>query len=132
MPQINNIRNNKKVRLAVVAILLLVVIVLYFKNVNVSNLTTAEGIKNELSANAKPDSIEKKVLAGVGTLLGIGLGMEASNNDIDLGKLIETKSLSGSKVLRDKSGNVVTAEEVKSGAKIAPFLNKNVFCLLYQ
>lgn len=119
MPQINNIRNNKKVRLAVVAILLLVVIVLYFKNVNVSNLTTAEGIKNELSQNAKPDSIEKKVLAGVGALLGIGLGMEASNNDIDLGKLIETKSLSGSKVLRDKSGNVVTAEEVKSGAKIA-------------
>jgi 5-hydroxyisourate hydrolase-like protein (transthyretin family) len=57
-------------------------------------------------------------------LLGVGAGMEASNNDIDLGKVIENKSFTGSKVLRDKDGNVATEEEVKSGAKQAKYTDE--------
>ncbi len=39
-------------------------------------------------------------------LLG-ALGLEASNNDWDLGKILSGQSVSESKVLRDKDGNVV-------------------------
>ena len=119
MSQINDIRNNKKVRLAVIVVLMAVVAILYFRNVDTGNLTTADGIKSEMGQNMKPDTLEKKVLIGIMGLLGVGLGIEATNNDIDLGKLIRTGSLSASKVLRDKSGNVVTAEEVKAGTKVA-------------
>ena len=113
-----SIRNNKKFRLGLIILLMIVVAVLYFRNVNTENLTSMDGIQSELSAQLKPDTLEKKVLIGVMGLLGIGAGLEASNNDIDLGKLIETKSLSASKVLRDKDGNVVSAEDVKAGTKI--------------
>ena len=109
MSEINNIRNNKTFRLTIIVILMIIVAVLYFRNVNTSNITTSKGIKNELGQNVKPDTLEKKVLIGIIGLLGAGLGMEASNHDYDLGKLVETKSLSASKVLRDKSGNVVDA-----------------------
>lgn len=46
---------------------------------------------------------------GLIALLMVGFGMEATNTDYDLGKMMETKSISQSKVLRDKSGNVVPA-----------------------
>ena len=118
------IRNNKKVRLGLIIVLMLVVAILYFRNVNTDNLTSAEGIKSELSSQMKPDTLEKKVLIGIMGLLGLGAGMEASNNDIDLGKLIETKSLSASKVLRDKEGNVVSAEELKSGTKTGKYTDE--------
>ena len=72
MSQINDIRNNKKVRLAVIVVLMAVVAILYFRNVNTSNLTTAEGIKSELGQNVKPDTLEKKVLIGIMGLLGVG------------------------------------------------------------
>jgi hypothetical protein len=39
-------------------------------------------------------------------LLG-ALGLEVSNNDWDLGKLWETKSLQESRVSRDESGNIL-------------------------
>lgn len=103
------LRNSKKFRLAVLILLIILVIVLYFRNVNVSNLTTIEGAQSELQANYKPDTWEKKLLIGIGSLLGIGVGLEATGNDIDLGKLMETGSLSASRVLRDKDGNVVDA-----------------------
>ena len=119
MSQINDIRNNKNVRLGALALLMIIVAILYFRNVDTANLTTTEGIKSEMGQNMKPDTLEKKVLIGIMGLLGVGVGMEASNNDIDLGKLIETGSLSASKVLRDKSGNVVTAAEVAAGTKVA-------------
>jgi F0F1-type ATP synthase assembly protein I len=45
---------------------------------------------------------------GIMILLLVGLGLEVSNTDYDLGKMMETKSLSESKVLRDKEGNIVT------------------------
>ncbi len=116
--QMQNIRNNKNFRLGLVVFLMLVVAVLYFRNVNTDNLTTAEGIKSELNEQMKPDTLEKKVLIGIMGLLGVGAGLEASNNDIDLGKLIETKGdLKASKVLRDKEGNVVTEAEIKAGTK---------------
>jgi Excalibur calcium-binding domain len=112
-----NIRNNKNFRIITIVILMLLVLVLYFRNVNTGSLMTADGIKDELGQNVKPDTLEKKVLLGIFGLLGAGLGLEVTNNDIDLGKLIETKSLSASKVMRDSKGNVVTEEEVKAGTK---------------
>lgn len=113
-----SLRNNKKMRLGVIIFLMLVVAVLYFRNVDTNNLTTTDGIKSELGGQLKPDTLEKKVLIGIMGLLGVGAGLEASNNDIDLGKLIETKGdLKASKVLRDKEGNVVSEAEVKAGVK---------------
>ena len=119
MSEINNIRNNKKVRLVVLVVLMAVVAVLYFRNVDTGNMNTVDGIKNELGQNMKPDTLEKKVLIGIMGLLGVGVGMEVSNHDYDLEKLAKTKSFSASKVLRDKSGNVVTPDEVKAGTKVA-------------
>jgi hypothetical protein len=124
MSKINDIRNSKKFRLGMIIFLMIVVAMLYFRNVNTENLTSAEGIKSELTAQLKPDTTEKKVLIGIMGLLGVGAGMEASNNDIDLGKVIENKSFTGSKVLRDKDGNVATEEEVKSGAKQAKYTDE--------
>ena len=50
----------------------------------------------------------KGILGVAIALLVAGLGLELSNNDWDLGRLLETGSLTESKVLRDKEGNVVT------------------------
>lgn len=47
-------------------------------------------------------------MIGIMLLLFVALGLEVSNTDYDLGKMWETKSVSQSKVLRDKDGNVVT------------------------
>lgn len=103
-----NIRNKKWFRLGLIIVLLLIVIVFYFRNVNTANLTTADGIKSELAAQAKPDTLEKKILIGAGAILGGVLGMEATNTDYDVKKLVETKGdFKASRVLRDKSGNVV-------------------------
>jgi hypothetical protein len=103
-----NIRNKKWFRLGIIIVLLLIVIILYFRNVNTSNLTSVDGVKSELAAQAKPDTLEKKILIGAGAILGGALGMEATNNDYDVKKLIETKGdFKASRVLRDKSGNVV-------------------------
>jgi hypothetical protein len=120
-----SLRNNKKFRLGLVLFLMLVAVILYFRNVDTSNLTSAEGIKKELGENLKPDTTEKKVLIGIMGLLGLGAGMEASNNDMDLGKLIQTKGdLKASKVLRDKEGNVVSADEVKAGTKSGKYTDE--------
>lgn len=45
---------------------------------------------------------------GIIALLAVALGLEVAQNDYDLGKAWQTGSLSESKVLRDKEGNVVT------------------------
>lgn len=65
-------------------------------------------IKDTVKNNYKPNSPKKKVLLGVIVVLLGALGFEMSNTDFDLGKLIDTGSLSESKVMRDKQGNVVT------------------------
>lgn len=119
-----NLRNNKNFRLVTIVVMMLLVAVLYFRNVDTGNLTSTEGVRSELGQNVKPDTLEKKILLGIFGLLGAGLGMEATNNDIDLGKLVETKSLSASKVLRDNKGNVVTEEEVKAGTKVAKYTDE--------
>jgi hypothetical protein len=101
-------RNSKNVRLGMILLLMLLVIVLYFRNVNTGNLTNVDGAKGELSQNYKPDTWEKKILLGVFAVLGGALGMEATETDYDLGKLTKGEGLAASKVLRDKEGNVVT------------------------
>lgn len=65
----------------------------------------SEGTKSKL----------KPVLIGVIVLLLGAFGLEATNNDWDLGKLLSGSSMKEAKVLRDKSGNVVPAGTV--GAK---------------
>lgn len=54
----------------------------------------------------------KKVLLGifsfVAAILLAAFGLEASNNDWDIGKLLEGKSWQEAKVKRDKHGNIVT------------------------
>lgn len=103
-----NIRNNHKVRLIVIVLLMILVVVLYFRNVDTGNLTSTGGVSGELQENYKPDTWEKKILLGTFAILGGALGMEATQNDYDMGKLIKGEGLAGSKVLRDKEGNVVT------------------------
>lgn len=53
--------------------------------------------------------IVKPVLLGVLVLLLGAFGLEASNNDWDLGKLLSGSTMGEAKVLRDKEGNVVTS-----------------------
>jgi hypothetical protein len=115
MQKINYYRNQKWVRLLIIGLLILLVILMYFRNVNTSNLTSTEGIKEEFSQNIKPDTWEKKLLLGAATLLGGAFGLEVSNNDWDLQKLKETGSFAASKVLRDKEGNILTEEDLKQG-----------------
>lgn len=52
--------------------------------------------------------IGKGILGVVIVLLLGALGLETTNNDFDLGKLLNGSSLQESKVMRDKEGNVVT------------------------
>ncbi len=53
--------------------------------------------------------IVKPVLMGVLALLLGAFGLEASNNDWDLGKLLSGSTMEEAKVMRDKEGNVVTS-----------------------
>lgn len=114
---INGWRNSKKVRIGVIVFSMMMLVVLYFRNVDTDKMVTIEGATGELQQQLVPDTWEKKIFLGVFGLMGAALGMEVANTDFDLGKLVETKGdLKASKVLRDKSGNVVTEEQIKSGA----------------
>ncbi len=120
-----NLRNNKNFKLGVIAFLMLVVVVLYFRNVDTGSLSSSEAVAGQVKDNYKPDTLEKKILLGIFAVLGGAFGLEATNNDFDMKKLIETKGdLNASRVLRDKTGNVVTAEEVASGAKTAKYTDE--------
>ncbi len=55
--------------------------------------------------------IAKGILGGIIVLLLGGLGLEVSNNDWDLGKLLGGASMSDSKVVRDTSGNLLRDKE---------------------
>lgn len=51
----------------------------------------------------------KWVKGGLGAIIALllaALGMEATNNDFDLGALLSGKGLEGSKVIRDADGNI--------------------------
>ncbi len=53
-------------------------------------------------------------MLGIGAVLLIALGLEATNTDVDLGKLLETGSLSESMIQRDENGKALygaTCEE---------------------
>jgi hypothetical protein len=68
-------------------------------------------LKEKFSAeNLKPKTGKKKVLLGVIVVLLGALGLEASNNDFDLGSIFRGESVSDSKVMRDVNGNVRTDE----------------------
>lgn len=59
--------------------------------------------------------VVKPVLIGILVLLLGAFGLESTNNDWDLGKLLDGSTMKEAKVLRDKSGNVVPEGTV--GAK---------------
>ncbi len=46
-------------------------------------------------------------MLGIGAVLLIALGLETANTDVDLGRLIETGSLSESVIQRDENGNAI-------------------------
>ncbi len=53
-------------------------------------------------------------MLGIGVILMIALGLEATSTDVDLGKLVETGSLSESMIQRDENGKALygaTCEE---------------------
>ncbi len=79
-----NWRGNKKVRLIIIGVLLVLVAILFifFEKMRI-------------------------ILAIAFIALLAAFGMEASNNDWDVQKLMETKSFEQSEVARDESGNVL-------------------------
>lgn len=50
----------------------------------------------------------KAILVVILGILAAAFGLEATNTDFDLGKLLSGSSLEESRVMRDKEGNVVT------------------------
>lgn len=91
MKDVADWRQNKKSRLAIIIGLLLLVVVIGF-------------------------FFEKTRLfmIGIGVVLLVALGLEATSTDVDLGKLVETGSLSESMIKRDENGKALygaTCEE---------------------
>jgi hypothetical protein len=88
---IQNVRNSKKSRLWIIGILIAVAIAafIFIKN------TTA-----------------RIVLGAVIAILVAALGLEATNTDYDLGKAIQTGSLSKAKIERDPTtGNLINVDK---------------------
>lgn len=77
-------RRNKNVRLAIIVGLLVIVAIIAFL-------------------------FEKTRLwmLGIGAVLLVALGLEVANTDIDLGKMMETGSISESIIQRDDDGNAI-------------------------
>jgi len=50
----------------------------------------------------------KPLFIGLLAILGLAFGLETTNNDWDLGKLLSGESMEEARVMRDKEGNVVT------------------------
>lgn len=68
-------------------------------------------IKEKLTKeNLKPTTTKKKVLLGVFVLLLGALGLEVSNNDWDLGSIMQGNSMADSKIERDANGNLLQNE----------------------
>jgi len=88
MNQIANWRRNKNSRLAIIIGLLIVVAIIAF-------------------------FFEKTRMwmLGIGTILLVALGLEVANTDVDLGTMMETGSVSESRVERDNDGNLKTAAD---------------------
>ena len=71
---------------------------------------TLEKVKDRATdySGSKSRKTAKGIVGVVIVILLGALGLEASNNDWDLGKILSGQSVKDSKVLRDKDGNVVT------------------------
>ena len=77
---------------------------------NIKDLGT-KIVKEKLTKeNLKPTTTKKKVLLGVFVLLLGALGLEVSNNDWDLGSIIQGNSVADSKIERDANGNLLQNE----------------------
>lgn len=74
------------------------------------------------NASGETKKIAKPVLMVLLAILLGAFGLEATNNDWDLGKLLSGSSMSEAKVMRDKEGNVVTG-----GGKYTDEYNCNDF-----
>ncbi|MCA9362918.1 excalibur calcium-binding domain-containing protein [Candidatus Kaiserbacteria bacterium] len=88
MNEIANWRKSKKARLYIIGGLLLIVVIL--------------GILFE--------SIRAWMI-GVGIVLLVALGFEVTNTDLDLGTMIEERSVSDAVIERDEEGNLETAAD---------------------
>ena len=95
---LGNIRNSHKARLWIIGGLIVICAVLFY---------FAKGVW------------VKVVLAGVIALLLAAFGMEATQTDYDVQKLIETKSFSESKVERDATtGNLINIDNFCNAEKL--------------
>lgn len=54
-------------------------------------------------------NIIRPILIGVIGIVLVAFGLEVTNNDWDLGKLLNGEGFNQAKVMRDKSGNVVSS-----------------------
>jgi len=61
------------------------------------------------NASDSTKKVAKPILMVIIGLLLAAFGLEASNNDWDLGKLLSGSTPAEAKVMRDKEGNVVTS-----------------------
>jgi Excalibur calcium-binding domain len=91
MKEVAKWRQNKNIRLAIIIGLLVIVVLLgfFFEKLRIW-------------------------MIGIGIVLLAALGMEVANTDIDLGKMVETGSISESLIKRDGEGNPIfgaTCEE---------------------
>lgn len=74
---------------------------------NIKDLGT-KIVKEKLTKeNLKPNTTKKKILLGALVILLGALGLEVSNNDFDLGSIIQGNSVADSKIERDANGNLL-------------------------
>ena len=80
---ISSLRSSKKVRIALILVLILIAAII--------------GYLYEKT---------QWIIVGAITVLLVALGMEVSNTDFDMKKLVETGSFAASKIERDEAGNI--------------------------
>lgn len=79
-------------------------------------------------ANASEGSkkIIKPILIGLLAILAAAFGLEATNNDWDLGKIVKGSSPSDAKILRDEKGNIRRDASGKIITRVTRDKNGNV------
>lgn len=82
-------------------LILLVAIFYYFKDVNWSNMKTLSGAKEEITANIKPDTTEKKVVAGAIGVLAGAVGYEGYQAFRDYTGMLVASTTPGAKPTQD-------------------------------
>lgn len=83
-----SLRSNKKVRLGVIAGLLVIVAIIGFMF-----------------------EATRMWMLGIGAVLLVALGLEVANTDLDMETLLETRSVSESTIERDAEGNLETTDD---------------------